>query len=132
VSTACFAPLLSLKIEMTRTEEAIVAALGMLLPTGIAALWLFRKLQARYTQREARAVTIAFAVLTPISLLIAFPLAQIPGGYAEVFLGRPFAPIAAFTGVILVTVCGSFVSTAVVLWMTRRISALESNIFNSR
>ena len=58
--------------------------------TGLAAWWVFRKLQTQVTKPEAWAVTKAFAVSTPLALAVAIPLAQIPGGYAETFLGKWF------------------------------------------
>lgn len=125
----CFAPLLGLRIAVSPGEQQILKAtmvfLLVFLPAGIAAWWIFRKLQARYTRREARTVATAFGVFTPVSLLIAIPLAQIPAGYAA-FLGRPFGLIGAFAGIVVMTTTLSFLVCLFTLSMTRRIVKLES------
>jgi hypothetical protein len=99
------------KIGMMSGEQQILKAavvfLLVLLPTGIATWWIFRKLQSHYTRREARAVATAFGAFTPVSLLIAIPLAQIPGGYAS-FLGGPFGLVGAFMGVVVMTAILNF------------------------
>jgi hypothetical protein len=125
----CFAPLLGLRIAVTPGEQQILKAtmvfLVVFLPTGISAWWIFQKLQARCTRREARAAATALAVFTPVSLLIAIPLAQIPGGYAA-FLGRPFGLVGAFVGVVVMTAILNFLVCLFTLSMTRRIVKLES------
>ncbi|MGH9357009.1 MAG: hypothetical protein ACRD10_12830, partial [Terriglobia bacterium] len=57
---------------------------------------------------------------TPISLLIAIAIAQIPGGYAE-FLGSPFFLIGAFAGTVVMTALLSFVPSVLALSIARRI-----------
>lgn len=120
---------LGLKIAVTPGEQQILkATIGFLmvfLPIGIAAWWIFRKLQARYTRREARAVATAFGVFTPVSLAVATVLSQIPAGYAA-FLGRPFGLIGAFAGIVVMTTTLSFLVCLFTLSMTRRIVKLES------
>src|SRR4051812_33385112 len=60
---------------------ALGVAVAALLSIGAAAWWLFRSLQLLYTARQARSVALAFALFTPASLAIAFPLSLIPAGY---------------------------------------------------
>jgi len=121
--------LVGFKIVMTPGEQQILKATVVLLlvflPTGIATWWILRKLQARYTQREARAVATAFAVFTPVSLLIAIVLSQIPGGYAA-FLGPAFGLVGAFVGIVVMTTILNFLVCLFTLSMTRRIVKLES------
>jgi len=121
---------LGFKIVTTLGEPQILkAAIGFLLvflPTGFATWWIFRKLQARHTRREARAVATAFGVFTPASLLIAIVLAVVPGSYAELLLGSPFAPVGAFVGIVLMTTILNFRVCLFALSMTRRIVKLES------
>jgi hypothetical protein len=76
---------LRFKIVLTHGEEEILAATVAFLPPGIAAWWMFRKLQAYYTRREARAVAITFAVLAPVSFGIAFLLSEIRGAMLSCF-----------------------------------------------
>jgi hypothetical protein len=117
------------KIAMTSGEQQILKATIVLLvvfvPAGIATWWIFRKLQARYTRREARAAATAFGVFTPVSLSIATVLSQIPGGYSA-SLGRAFAVIGAFVGVVVMTTILDFLVCLFTLSMTRRIVKLES------
>jgi hypothetical protein len=114
------------KIVLTNGEEEILGATMALLPSGIAAWWMFRKLQAYYTRREARAVAIAFAVLAPVSFGIAFLFSEISGGYAELLLGSPFALAGAFVGVVVMASIVNFVLCLFTLRFTRHIVRLES------
>src|SRR5580704_19171332 len=65
----------------------ILVFVACFLPLGIATIWIRRKLRTVYSPREARAVSIAFGVFTPISLGVSL-LVPIPGGYA-MGLGGP-------------------------------------------
>jgi hypothetical protein len=118
--------LLVFRIGATSFEQAALGAAVVLLPTALAAWWIFRKLQARLSRREARAVTIAFVLCAPIVLLVAVVLAELTGGHAEKLLGSPFALAGAISGVFVVAPLGSIVPTALTLWMTRRIMRLEA------
>jgi len=107
------------KLAVTRAEEAVLAATAIFLPGSIGAWWIFRRLQTHYTKREARAVAIGFAVFMPMSLAIANPLAQIPGGYAAI-LGPSFGLIGAVAGIVVMTTLISFLLCSLALWVTRR------------
>ncbi|MGA2433967.1 MAG: hypothetical protein ABSG25_01640 [Bryobacteraceae bacterium] len=89
--------------------------LTFLLPIGLAAWWMFRKLQARYTRREARAVAIAYGVFTPVSLGIAVLPSTMLGGCAAQLLGNAFGAIGAVAGVIVLTALISFVPCVLAL-----------------
>jgi hypothetical protein len=120
---------LGFKIAVTPGEQQILKATVMFLlvflPIGIAAWWIFQKLQARYTRREARAVATAFGVFTPVSLAVATVLSQLPGGYAA-SLGRSFSVVGVFVGVVVMTTLLSFLVCLFTLRMTRLIVRLES------
>jgi hypothetical protein len=114
------------KIVLTHGEEEILGATMAFLPTGIAAWWMFRKLQAHCTRREARAAAIAFAVLAPVSFGIAILLSQTSGGYADLLLGSPFGLVGAFVGVVVIGTIVNFVLCLLTLRITRQIIKLES------
>lgn len=124
-STGCLVPLLTLKIAVLTTVLEVMVLAAAYLPTGIAAFWMFRKLQLRYTRREAKAVAVVFSIFAPIALMIAVVLAEIPGGYAELLLGTRFAPLAAFASIPVVTALASYVPCLFVLLMTRHIRKTE-------
>jgi hypothetical protein len=127
ITTAeCFVPLLTIKIAPTRGEHGTLIIIAVILATGIATWWVFRKLQADYTRREVRAVATTFAILAPVSLAIAMPLSLIPAGYAEILLGSRFFLIGAFVGIVLITTSLDFLLCLLTLWMTRHIIKLES------
>jgi hypothetical protein len=117
---------LAFKIALTPAEQGILGAAVAFLPTGIAAWWIFRKLQAYRTRREARAVAIAFAVLNPVSLGIAILLSQLSGGYAELFLGSPFGLVGALVGTVVMATLLDFALCLFTLSITRQIIRLES------
>ena len=126
-AAACILLALSVfRMGITRLEQATLGAATVLLPTGLAGLWMFRKLQARLSGREARAVTIAFVLCAPIALSVAVVLAELSGAYAEKLLGTPFALAGAIAGVFVMAALGSTVPTALTLWMTRRIMPVEA------
>jgi ABC-type molybdate transport system permease subunit len=81
---------LSVKLKFVSTQfehqptagiEVLLAALWVCLPFGIATWWMFRVLKARYTRRQAKAVGIAFAVFTPVSLGVSMLLAEGAGSF---------------------------------------------------
>jgi hypothetical protein len=123
MTLACFAPVavvLGLKIAVTREEQMILGATMILLPTGIAAWWVFRNLRTRCTRAEAWAVATTFAVFAPVSLLIGTILAEITGSYAG-YLGPHLGLLGAFAGIVVVLTLGTFVPSQVALWIAGRI-----------
>ncbi|MGA7446009.1 MAG: hypothetical protein WBQ43_20795 [Terriglobales bacterium] len=114
------------RIVLTNGEKEILAAPVAFLPAGIAAWWMFRKLQAYCTRREARVVAIAFAVLAPVSFGMAFLFSEMSGGYAELLLGSPFALVGAFAGVVVMATILNFLLCLFTLRFTRHIVRLES------
>jgi hypothetical protein len=104
----------------------ILGALACFIPIGIATAWMLRKLLTVYPRREARAVTIAFGLFTPVSLLVSLILSEITGGYAEALAKqRFFGLIGAFVGCVVITAFLSFLVCALVLRVTRLAISVE-------
>lgn len=66
----------------------VLTAAVWLVAFGLAIWWMFHKLRALYTRREARALATAFGVFTPVSLVLALVLSEISGGYGEWLIGH--------------------------------------------
>jgi hypothetical protein len=108
--------------------EILVAAASAFIPAGVAIWWMFPKLRTVYPRREARAVSTAFALFTPISLVVALVLAQIPGGYAQSLIGPQFfGLVGALLGTVVMTGFLSFLVCALVLRVTQLIIRVEQN-----
>lgn len=101
--------------------QAIALVAVVFLPVGAAVYWIHRVLRNSFSPREAWAVAISFAIVTPVSLLGAIPLAQIPGGYAA-YLGRPLGLVGALASIVVVMTIVAFVPSVLVLWIMRRLS----------
>lgn len=99
--------------------------LFLLLVSALAAWRMFRKLREQYTRREARAVSLAFGVLAPVTLAVGLVLAIFPGGYAAALLGNGFGVVGAFAGTVVVTALLSWGLCTFALSMTRRIGRIE-------
>lgn len=104
--------------------QAIALVVVIVLPVGIGVWRIFRKLRNRWQRREALAVAICFAVFSPLSLVVALPLAVIPGGYTG-YLGRPFGLIGAFVSIVLMLWLATFLPSAFILWLLRRLRRTE-------
>jgi hypothetical protein len=101
------------KIE-SFAAEGLLAAFWVCIPFGIATWWMFRQLSTRYSKREAKAVTTAFAVSTPVSFGVSLVLAQLGGS----FIGALICTIAISTLL-------SFAVCLLVLRMTCHIEETE-------
>ena len=106
--------------SMAPREEEVLGVAVAFLPTAIATWWLFRRVQAAHSKEEARVVAIIFAVITPVSLLIAFACAQIPAGYVA-YLGRPLGLLGAFVTTVLIATILSVIPCVLALWIRHRI-----------
>jgi hypothetical protein len=98
-------------------EILVVGA--VFLPIGVATGWIFRKLKTVYSHREARAVSTAFGVFTPVSLVVSVFLTEITGGYAEMLAGPHAALIGVFAGLVVLTGFLSFLVCILVLRVTQ-------------
>jgi hypothetical protein len=107
--------------------EILVLA-ACLLPLGVATAWMFRRLRTVYPQREARAVSIAFGVFTPISLGVSMVLAEITGGYADILVRWRFSgAVGAFTGAVVIAAFLSFLLCSLVLRITKLAISVEQS-----
>ncbi len=86
--------------DFTSVEKGLLVILLAWLPSGLAAIWMFHKLQAQWTKRKARYLAIVFVLTAPVSLGISMPLAMMIGGYAGLVFASA-APVGAFAGMIL-------------------------------
>jgi cbb3-type cytochrome oxidase subunit 3 len=123
VNAACAAvvPIIWLEPALTHGKaEAFGAIAVILLAIAVVAWWMFRKLQQHRRRDEARAVSIMFAMFTPVSFVAGVLLSQIPAGYAGLLLGGRFTLAGMFTGILAVTWLLSFAACAFALWITRR------------
>jgi hypothetical protein len=120
--------LLGFKPDLKPVRGEILGVLLCFLPIGVATAWMFRKLLTVYPRREARAVSIAFGLFTPISLGVSLVLAEITGGYAEALAGRRFfGLIGAFIGTVVITAFLSLLVCALVIRVTRLAISVEQS-----
>jgi hypothetical protein len=104
----------------------VLSATVWLVAFGLAIWWMFHKLCALYTRREARAIATAFGVFTPVSLGLALVLSEISGGYGEWLVGHPWGGLAgAFVGTVAITSLLNFIVCWIVLRLTRLTIGLE-------
>jgi hypothetical protein len=130
VTTGCFAlvltpMLLGFKPDLKPIGGEILGVVACFLPIGIATAWISRKLRAVYPRREARALSIAFGLFTPISLGVSI-LVPIPGSYALAPGVPNFLGLVGFVvGTALTTSLLSFLVCALVLRVTRLTITVE-------
>jgi hypothetical protein len=95
---------------------------------GLAIWWMFHKLRALYTRRQARAIATAFGVSTPVALVSALVLSEISGGYGEWLIGHAWGGLAgAFVGTVAITALLNFIVCWIVLTVTRLTISLEGS-----
>lgn len=80
--------------------EVISLVIFFVAPAALGAWWIFRKLRAEYPRRQARGAAIAFAVFSPVALLIGLALGPIVGGHTS-NLFAPESRLVAFSGAVL-------------------------------
>lgn len=113
--------ILLFSIPVTSFEENIIGIITAFVPGGLAAWWMFRKLQNRCSRREALTVSILFAISTPVLLGISILLAPLPGGFADLWLGPPFGLVGAVVGIFVIATFLSFGLCMLALWIAHRI-----------
>jgi len=96
----------------------------VLVPNGAAVWWASRKLRTVYPRREARALSVAFGVVTPVSLLVALAVSPM-FGYSELVLGRSFVLVGVFVGIVALTTLLTFFVCVLVLRVTRLAISVE-------
>jgi hypothetical protein len=114
--------LVAFKPKLTDGQAGIAVVATLSLSVGIACWWMFRKLQTHLPRAEARAATIAFAVVSPVAMAMALLLGQF-GGYASVFFGDALAFPGTLAGALIIFSVVSFMGVAFKLWTMRREAA---------
>jgi hypothetical protein len=98
--------------------QTLASALEILIPTGAAAWWIFRRLRARYSRREVRAASITFALITPVLLWFMLALSEFPGGPRD----RPGAifVLELFGVTTVITSVPNLAACSFALWLARQ------------
>jgi fumarate reductase subunit C len=126
VTAGCFVleVLIGFLPQLTTAEEATLGALMVLSSNGAAVWWASRKLRTVYSRREARALSVAFGVVTPVSLLVALAVSPM-FGYSELVLGGSFVLVGVFVGIVALTALLTFFVCVLVLRVTRLAISVE-------
>jgi hypothetical protein len=122
--------LFGLKLDEQKSTwiELLALVVTVLLPIAVASGWMFRKLRTVYPRREARAVSTAFGLFTPVSLCVSMLVGEITGGYAQILVGPMFfGLIGALVGAVAMTAFLSFLICASVLRVTRLAISVEQS-----
>jgi hypothetical protein len=85
-------------------------------------------LRAEYPRRQALGTAIAFAVFSPVPLILGLAVGPIVGGYTGIFLGTESRLVAfsgAVLGIVVMVAIMTFVPSLLALWITRRVSGLH-------
>lgn len=132
VSTAGYAvPFIAVSMGFKDLDNKLVDALMIavwLVAFGTSIWWMFHRLRAIYTRREARAISTAFGIFTPVSLVLALVLSDTSGGYAEWLIGHAWGGLAgAFVGTVAITALLNFIVCWIVLTVTRLTIILEGS-----
>jgi hypothetical protein len=99
------------------TWPTLAVTLAVLLPPGAGALWLLRRLQPRYTRREARAASITFGLITPIFFWLVLAISEFPGGPSD----RPGAALTMelIGATAVIAAVSSFAACSFTMWFAR-------------
>ena len=102
--------------------EAVTLVASFVLPAALGFWWIFRRLRTEYPRRQALGAAIAFAVVSPLPLIIGLAVGPIVGGYTGIFL-RSQSRLVAFSGAVLGIVAMialmTFIPSLLALWITR-------------
>jgi hypothetical protein len=108
--------------------EGITLIAFFVVPAASASWWIFRKLRADYPRRQALGAAIAFAVFSPLPLIIGLAAGPLVGGYTGYFLGTQSRCVAfsgAMIGIVLMITLTTFVASLAAVWIVRRIGGLH-------
>jgi hypothetical protein len=110
--------------------EAVTLVAFFVAPAGLGFWWIFRKLRTDYPRRQALNAAIAFAVFTPVPLIVGLVLGPIVGGYTGIFLGTESRLVAfsgAVMGIVVMIALMTFVPSLLGLWITRRVEGPDQS-----
>jgi hypothetical protein len=94
-------------------SQIVVMLMAVLVPDGLAAWWIFRRVRTNRSRNDACRAATAFAVSAPLALGVSYLLGELVGGYAEVVLGRHFVLPAVAAAI---TVLMIFIPNGAVMW----------------
>jgi hypothetical protein len=109
---------LHFSVPLTHHEEYLAGLALVTIPSGAAGCCLYLRLRGRYRKRDAKKLSIGFAIFTPVSLGVSMVLAPIAGGYAELFLGPSFILPSVFTSIVVIMTLLSFLFSFFSLWVS--------------
>ena len=102
--------------------EIVTLLIFFVVPAALGFWWIFRKLRTEYSRRQAISAATAFAVVSPVPLVIGLALGPIVGDYTGSFFGTE-SRLVAFSGVVLgivmVIALMTFVPSLLAMWITR-------------
>jgi len=102
--------------------EAVTLMAFFVVPAAIGFWWILRKLRAEYPWRQAICAATAFAVFSPVPLILGLAVGPIVGGYSGFFLGtesRLVAFAGAVLGIVVMVAVMTFVPSVLAAWITR-------------
>ena len=102
--------------------EAVTLVAFFVVPAALGFSWILRQLRAEYSRRQALGAAIAFAVFSPLPLMIGLVLGPIVGDYTGIFLGtesRLVAFLGALLGIVVMIAVMTFIPSLLALWITR-------------
>lgn len=110
--------------------EVISLVAFFVVPAALGFWWTFRKLRADYPRRQALGAATAFAVFSPVPLIIGLAVGPIVGDYTGIFLGTQ-SRLVAFSGVVagivVIIVVMTFIPSLLAVWIIRRVGQADAN-----
>ncbi|MGH7089896.1 MAG: hypothetical protein ACRD13_07310 [Terriglobales bacterium] len=109
--------------------EAIALSAFFVAPAALGFWWIFQRLRTDYTPPLARTAATAFAVFSPVPLIVGLVLGPIVGDYTGFLLGtqsRWVAFASAVIGIIVVIALTTFAVSLSAVWVARRMGASQT------
>ena len=92
-------------------------------PAALASWWIFRKLRTGYPRRQALGTAGAFAIFSPVPLILGLVIGPLVGGYAGTLVGSE-SPLVSFSaavlGIVATVTLMTLAPTLLALWLTRQ------------
>lgn len=102
--------------------EVITLLVVLVGPPALGFWWIFRKLRSEYPRRQALGAALAFAVFSPVPLIIGLAVGPVAGDYVDILLrteSRWVAFSGAVLGIIVMIALTTFITSLFALWITR-------------